>query len=137
MDLFSEYLAGINKLRSHYPWSTKVYESNNIENVYLIESVSIVGFVECSWCETNIEIPNNAYLYLHEIHVAPSSQRRGVGESEIKHLQKKGATIQMTVAKENHGMMRFLRKIDAKQIYDNIHTVTMAIESHHSDKDTN
>lgn len=127
-DCFTKYLSGVNSIRSNYQWSQKTYDVNNIENVYLVSSNGpIFGFIECTYQNMEVWSDTPIKIYLHEIHIAPSMHRKGVGSALLKHLLKKGVPLEMVVANENTTMLALVDKYDAEHKHITTNTRTVLI----------
>jgi len=126
---FSDYIDSINRIRAKYLWSIKTYNETNIENVYLIGARNTtVGFIECSYQNLEFSFSSPVCIFLHEIHIAPEEQNKGLGKEVLQHLLKKGIPIEMVVAKENTKMLSLLSKFNVEDKYTNTNTKTVVIK---------
>jgi ribosomal protein S18 acetylase RimI-like enzyme len=112
-DRFQSLLNDVNSIRSHYPWSERVYTASDIDNLYLVRRAEVfVGFIECTYRDLDITLAAKPFLFLHELHIVPRVQKQGVGQDVLKFLLRKGVPIQMVVANQNVGMLRLLSKFE-------------------------
>jgi ribosomal protein S18 acetylase RimI-like enzyme len=110
-DRFQSLLNDVNVIRGHYPWSERIYTANDIDNLYLVRRAEgFVGFLECAYRDLDVTLAVKPFLFLHELHIAPSVQKQGVGQDVLRFLLRKGVSIQMVVANENVGMLRLISK---------------------------
>ena len=128
-DCFSGFLSGVNSIRSNYKWSEKIYDENNIDNVYLISSKETVfGFIECTYQHMNFISDTPIKIFLHEIHVDQGMSNKGVGRAVLSRLLRKGIPIEMVVANQNQNMLALVDKFNAehKSIIENTRTVIIS-----------
>lgn len=124
----TELLNAINAIRAHYPWSQNIYDESGLRDVYVISCQKITfGFIECSYRNLDIVSSEPLSIFLAELHIAPSMQRKGVGAAVLEHLLKKGLSIEMVVANENKKMLALVDKFNPehKHILKDTRTVTL------------
>ncbi|EHR6739044.1 GNAT family N-acetyltransferase [Vibrio parahaemolyticus] len=126
---FKDYIDGINVFRSYYQWSQKNYDVSNIKDVYLIRYINnIVGFIEASYNNLEIDTKNPVTLFLHELHISPKMQGKGIGEATLNLLLDKNVLIEMVVVNDNKSMLKLVDKLngESKYITENTRTIQLS-----------
>jgi hypothetical protein len=127
---FATYLAVINKIRANYELSSKIFNESNIENVYLVCcEKTFFGFVEAE--HNNLDMSNEkaSYIFVHDMHFAPSMQRSGAGAAVIRHLLNKGLDLEFVVAKANTKANGLIEKFKYIEKYTSKNTRTIHIRT--------
>ncbi|ENB3256411.1 GNAT family N-acetyltransferase [Escherichia coli] len=123
-------LITLNTYRSSYGWSQKVYEINDVQNIYFIKHQGyLVGYVEIEYMNLDISIPREGYIFLHEIHIAKSMQGKSIGFQVISSLLKKLSVVEMVVVNVNSGMVKLVNKFNVLNCYKGENTSTYRITS--------
>lgn len=123
-----EVAEAITAIRKHYPHSVKEYTAAQLSNVCLIiVSNDIYGYCEVTFKNLDIEAPSEVILYVHELHIAPSRQKNGVGKRVLDHLLDLHLPLEMVIASENENMLRLLKKYDFYKKFSNENTATYVV----------
>ena len=129
-DCFSEYINAINVIRAYYLWSQKIYDSSNIQDVYLIcSSGQCFGFIDCTYRELDITNRKPVSIYLNELQIAPSMQKKGIGKAVLNRLLSKGLNIELVVANQNASMLSLVNKFKNEQKYITADTRTIILST--------
>lgn len=127
---FDTYIEVVNSIRSHYQWSTKTYTKSNIDDVFLIKHCNaFIGFIEASYHDLKICEKRPVTLFLHEFHISPSNQGKGIGKATISALLNKGVLIEMVVVKQNKNMMKLINTFSGVIKYSSENTSTIQLSN--------
>src|SRR5882757_7190295 len=90
---FDEGLSFVNTIRSNYEWSKVSYDHSNSKNIWLVRSPShspsaMFGFVDVELGNEDFALDNGMFIFVSDLHFAPSRQRGGAGTAVIRHLLK-------------------------------------------------
>ncbi|MFH4518026.1 hypothetical protein WKI44_23525 [Vibrio alginolyticus] len=124
------YVEGINKIRSHYRWSEKIYDKSNLNHIYLVVFCNqVVGFFEATVEDIDLRFKNYIHIFLHEIHFSGVAQGKGYGFEVLNYLLTKGHILKMVVVNENEAMNKLVNKfsIQKKFVSDNVTSYTISL----------
>ncbi|WP_425294636.1 hypothetical protein [Kosakonia calanthes] len=62
----------------------------------------------------DIKMPNEVYLFIHDMHIAKSMQNNGIGTLVFYELLKKRTLLKMVVANQNVGMIALVNKFNVR-----------------------
>jgi predicted acetyltransferase len=115
---FGTYIDWINNIRSNYQWSKKIYDVSNINDVYLIKyQNNFVGFIKASYKDLVVCTKKSVILYLHELHISPKMQGKGIGHATLNALLDKRVLIEMVVVNKNESMLKLIDKLNGEIKY--------------------
>lgn len=109
------FLESVNAIRALYPYSSRTFTLDKVENLYLIvQHQALAGFCEVVLENTDIMAPRAIHLRLRELHIATSAQRQGIGSEILRRLIGHEVPIEMVVANANHNMHKLVRRFHHK-----------------------
>ena len=124
----ADKINALNCYRQNYTWSSKTYSLSNIDRVYFIENNrGIVGFIEVEYVNLRFDCPRDIYIFLHEIHLAPSMQGKSIGFEVISLLLRKVPIVELVVANANSNMKKLIGRFNILKNHLASNTTTFRI----------
>jgi ribosomal protein S18 acetylase RimI-like enzyme len=118
----------INQVRARYAWSQLTYTASNSACVLLIQwNMGICGYVQPELMHSDFSDSRSMYIFVHDLHIVPSHQRRGVGSAVFHSLLSKGVDLEFVVANVNQQVAGLYKRFNYRVKYQNPNTSTIRI----------